>query len=173
MAPEPKVLGTDANEALTAVKDRAGTALYERMGSRITDASLDEAELQSYVKDELRAIVDEDEIPLTAPERHRLVQEIMDDVLGLGPLQQFLNDTAVTEIMVNGPDNDLRRTRRQAGPHRRPVHLARSTCAGSSSASSPGRPAHRRVLAHWSTPALPTDPASTRSSRRWRSTGRR
>ncbi|MCI9871518.1 CpaF family protein [Arthrobacter humicola] len=104
MAPEPKVLGTDANEALTAVKDRAGTALYERMGSRITDASLDEAELQSYVKDELRAIVDEDEIPLTAPERHRLVQEIMDDVLGLGPLQKFLNETAVTEIMVNGPD---------------------------------------------------------------------
>ncbi len=89
---------------MNAVKDRAGAALYERMGSRITDSSLDESELQSYVKDELRAIIDEDEIPLTAPERHRLVQEIIDDVLGLGPLQKFLNDAAVTEIMVNGPD---------------------------------------------------------------------
>jgi pilus assembly protein CpaF len=102
--PEPRTHGTDANEALNAVKDRAGTALYERMGSRITDSSLDEADLQNYVKDELRAIVDEDEIPLTAPERHRLVQEIIDDVLGLGPLQKFLNDAAVTEVMVNGPD---------------------------------------------------------------------
>lgn len=101
---EPRTHGTDANEALNAVKDRAGTALYERMGSRITDSSLDEADLQNYVKDELRAIVDEDEIPLTAPERHRLVQEIIDDVLGLGPLQKFLNDAAVTEVMVNGPD---------------------------------------------------------------------
>ncbi|WP_441407942.1 CpaF family protein [Arthrobacter sp. 2MCAF15] len=94
----------EANDALNAVKDRAGAALYERMGSRITDAALDESELQKYVKDELRAIVEEDEIPLTAPERHRLVQEIIDDVLGLGPLQKFLNDAAVTEVMVNGPD---------------------------------------------------------------------
>lgn len=102
--PEPKAHGADAGEALNAIKDRAASALYERMGSRITDASLDEAELQRYVKDELRTIVDEDEIPLTAPERHRLVQEIIDDVLGLGPLQKFLNEVAVTEIMVNGPD---------------------------------------------------------------------
>jgi pilus assembly protein CpaF len=104
IASEPRSHGADANEALNAVKDRAGAALYERMGSRITDASLDESELHTYVKDELRAIIDEDEIPLTAPERHRLVQEIIDDVLGLGPLQKFLNDAAVTEVMVNGPD---------------------------------------------------------------------
>lgn len=103
-AMEPRNHGANANEALNAVKDRAGAALYERMGSRITDSSLDESELQNYVKDELRAIIDEDEIPLTAPERHRLVQEIIDDVLGLGPLQKFLNDAAVTEVMVNGPD---------------------------------------------------------------------
>lgn len=103
-ASEPKAQGTDANDALNAVKDRAGAALYERMGTRITDAGLDESELQKYVKEELRAIVEEDEIPLTAPERHRLVQEIIDDVLGLGPLQKFLNDAAVSEIMVNGPD---------------------------------------------------------------------
>lgn len=101
---ELKTPGADADEALNAIKDRASTALYERMGGRITDASLDESELQSYVKVELRAIVDEDEIPLTAPERHRLVQEIIDDVLGLGPIQKFLNETAVSEIMVNGPD---------------------------------------------------------------------
>ncbi|MDD1476831.1 CpaF family protein [Arthrobacter sp. H16F315] len=101
---EPKTVGADANEALNNIKDRASSALYRRMGGRITDATLDEAELQSYVKEELRAIVEEDEIPLTAPERHRLVQEIIDDVLGLGPLQKFLNDPAVTEIMVNGPE---------------------------------------------------------------------
>lgn len=104
IASEPRTRGADANEALNAVKERASTALYERMGSRISDSSLAESELQSYVKDELRAIIDEDEIPLSAPERHRLVQEIIDDVLGLGPLQKLLNDAAVTEVMVNGPD---------------------------------------------------------------------
>lgn len=94
----------DANEALVAVKERAGTALYERMGSRISDSSLEETELHQYVKDELRTIIDEDEIPLSSGERQRLVQEIMDDVVGLGPLQKFLADDSVTEVMVNGPD---------------------------------------------------------------------
>ncbi|MFK4299098.1 pilus assembly protein CpaF [Arthrobacter sp. GAS37] len=95
---------SDTNEALNAVKERVGTALYERMGSRITDSSMDEAELHQYVKDELRVIIEQDEIPLTLSERQRLVQEIIDDVLGLGPLQKFLEEEAVTEIMVNGAE---------------------------------------------------------------------
>ncbi|MGO4856119.1 CpaF family protein [Arthrobacter sp. 2MCAF14] len=95
---------SDTNEALNAVKERVGTALYERMGSRITDSSMDESELHQYVKDELRVIIEQDEIPLTLPERQRLVQEIIDDVLGLGPLQKFLEEESVTEIMVNGAE---------------------------------------------------------------------
>jgi pilus assembly protein CpaF len=95
---------SEPNEALSAVKERAGVALYERMGSRITDSSIEESELQQYVKDELRSIIEEDEIPLTVAERQRLVQEIIDDVLGLGPLEKFLNDADITEIMVNGPE---------------------------------------------------------------------
>ncbi|MET4144920.1 CpaF family protein [Arthrobacter sp. UYCo732] len=94
----------EANDALTVVKERAGAALYERMGSRISDSSLDEAELHEYAKDELRTIIEEDEIPLSSGERQRLVQDILDDVIGLGPLQKFLADDAVTEVMVNGAD---------------------------------------------------------------------
>ncbi|WP_104042514.1 CpaF family protein [Arthrobacter sp. ZGTC412] len=94
----------ESNEALASVKDRAGVALYERMGSRITDSSLEDSELQQYVKDELRKIIEEEEIPLTVSERGRLVQEIIDDVLGLGPLEKFLGDSDITEIMVNGPE---------------------------------------------------------------------
>jgi pilus assembly protein CpaF len=109
--PEPKIMGSETNEALNAVKERAGTALYERMGSRITDSSIEDAELQQYVKDELRAIIEEDEIPLSPSERQRLVQDIIDDVLGLGPLEKFLNDTDVTEIMVNGPSKVYVETR--------------------------------------------------------------
>ncbi|WP_411373900.1 CpaF family protein [Arthrobacter sp. MPF02] len=102
--PETSTRETDPGEALNTIKERAAATLYERMGTRITDTSLDEGELQNYVRAELQNIVDEDEIPLTAHERHRLVQEIVDDVLGNGPLQKFLNEAAVTEIMVNGPD---------------------------------------------------------------------
>ena len=90
-----------ASEALNALKERASQALFERLGSRITDSSIDEAELHQSVKDELKAVVDEEQIPLTALERQRLIREIIDDVLGHGPIQRYLDDPTVTEVMVN------------------------------------------------------------------------
>ena len=93
-----------ASEALNALKERASQALFERLGSRITDSSIDEAELHQSVKDELKAVVDEEQIPLTALERQRLIREIIDDVLGHGPIQRFLDDPTVTEVMVNRYD---------------------------------------------------------------------
>ena len=90
-----------ASEALNALKERASQALYERLGSRITDSSLEEAELHQYVRDELKIVVEEEKVPLTTIERQRLVREITDDVLGHGPIQRFLDDPAISEVMVN------------------------------------------------------------------------
>jgi Flp pilus assembly CpaF family ATPase len=93
-----------ASGALGALKERASQALYERLGARITDSSLEESELHQYVKDELKIVVDEEQVPLTAAERQRLIREIIDDVLGHGPIQRFLDDPTVTEVMVNRYD---------------------------------------------------------------------
>ncbi len=91
----------NASEALGALKERASQALFERLGSRITDSSLEDAELHQYVKDELKIVVDEEQVPLSNSERQRLLREITDDVLGHGPIQRFLDDATVTEVMVN------------------------------------------------------------------------
>lgn len=93
-----------ASEALNALKERASQALFERLGSRITDSSLEEAELHQYVRDELKAVVDEEQVPLSTAERQRLIREIIDDVLGHGPIQRFLDDPSITEVMVNRYD---------------------------------------------------------------------
>ncbi|MDD5800438.1 MAG: ATPase, T2SS/T4P/T4SS family [Coriobacteriales bacterium] len=42
---------------------------------------------------------------LMPAERRELVREVLDEVLGLGPLQPLLDDESVTEIMVNGCDH--------------------------------------------------------------------
>jgi pilus assembly protein CpaF len=94
-----------ASGALTGLKERAVAALYERLGSRLTDSALDEAELNQYVRDELRLVVDEEQVPLSTGERQRLTSEILDDVMGHGAIQRFLNDPAVTEVMVNRFDS--------------------------------------------------------------------
>jgi pilus assembly protein CpaF len=38
-------------------------------------------------------------------ERQRLVQEVLDEIFGLGPLEQFLRDPSITEILANGSQN--------------------------------------------------------------------
>jgi pilus assembly protein CpaF len=51
-----------------------------------------------------RLIVDEG-IPMTMVERERLTEEILDEVFGLGPLEQLLKDSTISDILVNGYDN--------------------------------------------------------------------
>ena len=40
-------------------------------------------------------------IPMTLPERDRVIEEILDEVFGLGPLEPLLKDPAITEILAN------------------------------------------------------------------------
>ena len=96
--------GPVPTDALARLKDRVGKALFERMGSRMSDPSLSEDSLRKLVLAELDEVVEEEKIPLSAEERARLTAELADDVLGYGPLQRLLDDPAVSEIMVNGPD---------------------------------------------------------------------
>jgi pilus assembly protein CpaF len=92
-------------DALTRLKDRVGKALFDRMGGRLNDPSLSEQQLRTLVLGELDEVVEEEKVPLSTEERARLTAELADDVLGFGPLQRLLDDDAVSEIMVNGPEN--------------------------------------------------------------------
>ena len=51
-----------------------------------------------------RLVLDEG-LPMTAVERDRVIEEIQDEVFGLGPLEQLLKDPLVSDILVNGYDN--------------------------------------------------------------------
>jgi pilus assembly protein CpaF len=52
----------------------------------------------------VQAVLELEETPLTVADRTRIAQEIADDILGYGPLEPFLRDQDVTEVMVNGAD---------------------------------------------------------------------
>ncbi|MBA2695081.1 MAG: CpaF family protein, partial [Actinobacteria bacterium] len=93
-----------AEDAITKLKERATTALFERIGTRLNDASMDETKLHALVRSELNNVVEAEKVPLTADQRARLITDVEDDVLRHGPLERLLNDESVTEIMVNGPD---------------------------------------------------------------------
>jgi pilus assembly protein CpaF len=97
----PKAETVEPSDPLAHIKLRAQQALFARLGARLYDSSLSEDQLQAFVRQELSEVVEAERIPLTAAERQRLTAEVSDDVLGYGPLQPFLDDETVTEIMVN------------------------------------------------------------------------
>src|SRR5207253_9996845 len=43
----------------------------------------------------------QENIPMTLPERDRIIEEILDEVFGLGPLEPILKDPTITDILVN------------------------------------------------------------------------
>ena len=95
---------TLAADSLGDFKAQVHDALFERLGARLFEAT-NEDEMQSLVVAEIGALMDVRESVLTPHERQLLVQDIARDVMGLGPIEQFLNDPAVSEVMVNGSDD--------------------------------------------------------------------
>src|ERR1700728_107507 len=49
----------------------------------------------------IHQLIGEQNIPLSAAERDRLAQEVLDEVFGLGPLEPLLQDASVNDILVN------------------------------------------------------------------------
>jgi pilus assembly protein CpaF len=90
-------------DGLASFKVSVSNALFERLGQRLFE-SQDSTALYGAVLQEIGVIMDAEEAPLTPEERQRLTLEIARDVMGLGPIEPFLADTTVTEVMVNGTD---------------------------------------------------------------------
>ena len=92
---------------------------------------------------------------LNEVERERLIDEVMDEMFGLGPLEPLMNDPTVSDILVNGPQTvyverygrlELTDVVFADDAHLMQI-IQRIAVAG--------RPARRRDRRRWSTPGLP------------------
>ena len=88
------------------IKTRVKQDMMERVGfsevARIA-AAADAAEARDELRPAVEAVINASESrALPVRERERVVAEVLDDVVGLGPLQPLLEDESVTEVMVNG-----------------------------------------------------------------------
>jgi pilus assembly protein CpaF len=50
-------------------------------------------------------LVKDESVPMTAAEREKVIEEVLDEVFGLGPLEPLLKDPAISDILVNGYDS--------------------------------------------------------------------
>src|SRR5688500_9161022 len=90
---------------LEEVGRRVQEKLVQVLGPKLYDSTLSEEDLQVLVHERLRDLLDEDEATLSVQEKAQVIRQIGDIVLGLGPLEVFLRDPSVTEVMVNRADS--------------------------------------------------------------------
>jgi pilus assembly protein CpaF len=69
--------------------------------------SLLNGESDDLLKQQIEQLIDEklqaEKIPIGKPLRDKLMMDVINEMIGFGPLQELLNDDSVSEIMVNGP----------------------------------------------------------------------
>jgi len=60
-------------------------------------------QLRQECSNKIDALLGEQGYPLSTPEKDQLLHEVMNEVFGFGPLEQFLSDPYISDILVNGP----------------------------------------------------------------------
>jgi pilus assembly protein CpaF len=77
--------------------------VIDQVGPKLSDENVEEDELRRLVQEQVHQALSEEHIALSAAERAQLIQDVTDDTLGYGPIDRFLHDPGITEVMVNGP----------------------------------------------------------------------
>jgi len=92
-----------ANRAsMDGAKQRVQPVVMERIDVAAA-AQLDRDELRRQLRDLVTEVLGEQKIRLNQREQEGLAELLLDDMLGLGPLEPLLADESITDIMVNGP----------------------------------------------------------------------
>ncbi len=105
--PPPPVPLADRGEPSRSERvDKAFTLVQELLYDRIdasAAAKLPREELSRQLQELIAEIVAEHRLSLGRREQQELCERLVDDMIGLGPLEPLLRDESVTDIMVNGP----------------------------------------------------------------------
>ena len=94
-----------AEDEFKGLKATVHNRLLQQLGPKLYDAELTQSELERMVRSALQDAMQDEDVLLTPADRTRIAQEIADDILGYGPIEPFLRDPDLTEVMVNGPDS--------------------------------------------------------------------
>ena len=102
LAPAQRMLPTaPVRESFRDVKFRIQSRVISDLDPKL-DLS-NQVEVRRQIEEIFGKVIDEEGLALTRAERVRMLEQITDEIIGLGPLEPLLRDESITEVMVNGP----------------------------------------------------------------------
>ena len=90
-----------ARESFRDVKFRIQNRVIQDLDPKLDLTN--QVEVRRQIEEIFSRVIDEEGLALTRAERVRMLEQITDEIIGLGPLEPLLRDDSVSEIMVNGP----------------------------------------------------------------------
>jgi pilus assembly protein CpaF len=101
-APLPKDRLDAVFDRQAELKSAIHSQVIQELGPRLYNQTLPEAELRRVVRAKIEEALIAEHTPMPRAERQEMIDELMAEVLGYGPIEEFLHDPTITEIMVNG-----------------------------------------------------------------------
>lgn len=98
------VVRAPSNDPMWLVRKKIADALYERLGSRLFDSRMSRESMNELVTGEIEQLLTIEGTALRGDERANFVAQVLDDVMGLGPIEPLLEDPTISEVMVNSTD---------------------------------------------------------------------
>ena len=92
----------EAGDPYGELKTRVQRAVIAKLGPRLFGATHASSDLRKQVTEAVTAEIEKEETPLAKTDETRLIRELTADILGYGPIEPYLAEDDVTEIMVNG-----------------------------------------------------------------------
>src|SRR5438876_379486 len=99
--PQRLMTQTPVRESFRDVKFRIQSRVIQDLDPKL-DLS-NQVEVRRQIEEIFGKVIDEEGLALTRAERVRMLEQITDEIIGLGPLEPLLRDESITEVMVNGP----------------------------------------------------------------------
>ncbi|QBR94201.1 CpaF family protein [Nocardioides euryhalodurans] len=103
--PEPRRSLSTQQDRLEELKQTVHAELLKQLGPKLYGSDMDANELDRQVRSVLSDVLSRQDKPLSNSDRVAVTQDISDDILGYGPIEPYLRDSDVSEVMVNGPDS--------------------------------------------------------------------
>src|SRR5437762_11783598 len=92
---------TPARDAQRDVRVKLQTRIINNLDPRLDLA--DAKAVRSSIEEMFNKFIDEEGVVVTRVERQKMLESILDEILGFGPIEPLLKDDTITEVMVNGP----------------------------------------------------------------------